>query len=85
MSVKSLKDALIEIDGSSVRIRGSQFYLFKTNVRKETLYLSGHPYLWSGYSDRAFVFSSREQAEELRELFPEDLKESQVGEWKRDE
>ncbi len=84
MSIKTLKEALIEIDSSQARIGGNQFYLFKTNVRKEMLYLSGHPYLWSGYSDRAFVFSSREQAEELKILFPEDLDKSQVGEWKRD-
>ena len=44
-----------------------------TVIRKGDHYLSGTPYLWSVFAERAYIFPSRAYAAQLIGQFPEEL------------
>lgn len=89
---RTVIEALEELDALRVRVDGyKEFYIVKTEGRGRgrapadsvEKYLSGAPYLWSTFSERAFVFESCKSAEELIKAYPRELKQARVEERER--
>ena len=61
---------------------GTKTYIYRrlpTGTKGVGSYLSGTPYLFSGFGERAFIFRDAAQAESLIAEFPEDLRDCAVG------
>jgi hypothetical protein len=56
---------------------GTQAFLFRRGA-----YLSGTPYLWSQFGERAYLFPSPVQAEETIRLFPVELRGAEVRQFR---
>jgi hypothetical protein len=70
--MKEIIDRLIELSGAGEPHDGTETYIFRPSARAAgaKAYLSGVPYLWSNFAERAFIFRDRAQAEELLREFP---------------
>jgi hypothetical protein len=65
---ESLMDRLMQLDGSESDGTEPRICDPKRNV-----WLSGSPYLWSCFGERAYVFASPSQAEAILAEFPDQL------------
>lgn len=55
------------------RLHGTSSDGTDTTIRKGGRFLSGVPYLWSTFGERAFILPSRAYAEQLLADFPAEL------------
>lgn len=81
---RTLEQALMELHEGSQAVEGAEFYVAREKSRGRgapiDMYLSGVPYLWTTFSERAFVFGSRRSAEELIAAYPKELDGARVEE-----
>lgn len=72
---KEVRDRLIEIDKAGEGHDGTGTFIFRPAIpmKRTSAYLSGFPYLWTGFGERAFIFRDKAQAEALIREFPEEL------------
>lgn len=70
---EALIDALVRMNGFKGDGQEARIY----NPKRKA-WLSGAPYLWSGFAERAYVFPSAAQANELIVNFADELGGCQV-------
>lgn len=77
--VVPLAKRLEQIAGEQQRHDGTETYVYD---RKRNAYLSGYPYLWSCFGERAFIFRDGEQAAALIRQYPDELAGCEVRAFK---
>lgn len=77
---RKLMDKLQALHGRP-RTSTTEYYIVSEGWQKGTIrYLSGVPYLWTTFAERAFVFDSKAQAARLIEDYPSLLEGSEIME-----
>lgn len=76
-----VRHALAEYDAMEKPLEGGLVVIIRAEPEKEEVFLSGNPYLWSAFHDRAFAFANQEDARKLIERFPEQLRHCRVHEY----
>jgi hypothetical protein len=76
---KTVVERMMELAGDEIE-GDKEFYIFnKDGARGASLFLSGSPYLFSGFAERAYIFGSEQQALALIAEFPVELVRCEVG------
>lgn len=70
---EQLRHALDEYAAMEKPLEGDMIVIAKEEPDREVVFLSGNPYLWSAYDDRAFAFANQEDADVFLRRFPEQL------------
>ena len=51
----------------------------RTYIARNGNFLSGIPYLWSAFGERAYIFASEQQARDLITQYPNELSGASIG------